>query len=74
MIWPDIVAVSRPFFFSGLGVIPKVFRINDALYRPQYFVFEALLKERPIVIGGVTSRGPDPVIKYEDQAELGYQQ
>ena len=50
MIWPDIVAVSRPlfffffFFFSGLGVIPKVFEIHDALYRPQYFAFEALLK------------------------------
>lgn len=27
---------------SGLGVIAKGFRIIDALFRPHYFVFEAL--------------------------------
>lgn len=33
-------------FLSGLGVIPKVLQINDALYRPLYFVFEALLRDQ----------------------------
>jgi hypothetical protein len=41
------------------------------LYRPQYFCVRGSLG--PIVIDGVTSRGPDPVIQYEDKAQLDFQ-
>lgn len=57
---------------SGFGVIAKGFRIIDALFRPHYFVFEALWGG-PIVIEGVTSRGLGAVIRYEDKAQLDFQ-
>lgn len=41
MTWPNIVAVLRGLFRHSESS-QKVFQMIDALYRPHYFVFEAL--------------------------------